>query len=381
MGHLVMKKPVGDFLKGTISFWFRLPQSSIDACRAAHAPGLIFSPYWDVIPLVSWGPQKRFVQNAESGDEGPMAPSYIGVYVGQPDFPRDPPVLMVNLQTVDIGTSSLYTYSFPESFGNVNIVVFGDTKPNGGFPDILVDHWNHVILSWDLTPGCSLSGGNVVGSSKMWCSINDVNKSGDAGLPAITNSDFGSGANDHISFPAGLGTMSFVGESSSSVAVTDMESDPFCIPGPHPVEEYAGTRSAILKVEMAELQVFTGSTLDTDIVGNRRAFVDKNGVPVPPFGSVNDEGKRTPAPAEAKLGKRPEILISGSGSWIKGKNMGTLGVNYNVDPPKTIQSGQFKPTGNIKSWRPGPTLHGPQKPPPPSAPPPAVRLANVLAEP
>jgi len=100
-------------------------------------------------------------------------------------------------------------------------------------------------------------------------------------------------------------------------------------------------------VEMAEMQIFTGITLNTGDEENRRAFISDKGKPV------------SPKKAEELLNRRPVILLHKSGNWIRGNNTGSLGRD---EDGKKIDSGQFEPTAVIESYRPGPSLHGPQKP-------------------
>jgi hypothetical protein len=61
------------------------------------------------------------------------------------------------------------------------------------------------------------------------------------------------------------------------------------------------------------------------------------------------------------LGQEPDVLLHGSGNWIKGKNTGAsqddgTGTGNKVPPA------QFTPTGKIKAYKPDPSLHGPQSP-------------------
>jgi hypothetical protein len=95
---------------------------------------------------------------------------------------------------------------------------------------------------------------------------------------------------------------------------------------------------------LAELQIFTGVTLDTTLVTARRAFVDADGNPV------------DPEDAEEFMGKRPEILLHGSSDWIDGLNTGSIGLD-NED--KIVPSGQFTPTGTILEYTPDPSLEQP----------------------
>jgi len=119
----------------------------------------------------------------------------------------------------------------------------------------------------------------------------------------------------------------------------------------------------IRNAEMAELQIFTGISLDTGSKVNRRAFVDDAGKPVPP------------KKAEDLLGRRPVILLHGSGNWKVGKNTGSLGLTPAGNP---IASGQFQRQGVINIYKPEPSLHGPQSPPPPKAGP--VQLTRATAD-
>ena len=82
-----------------------------------------------------------------------------------------------------------------------------------------------------------------------------------------------------------------------SVSISNIPSKPFCVPAPGSVDIDDGSMNPVLKVEMAELQVFTGVTLDTGVTANRRAFVDNDGVPVAPLPSVDGDGNPVPPPA------------------------------------------------------------------------------------
>ena len=98
---------------------------------------------------------------------------------------------------------------------------------------------------------------------------------------------------------------------------------------------------------MAELQIFSGVTLDTSIEANRRAFV-----------GYDEEGSSRlkpvdPKQAEDLLGKKPDILLHGSTKWQQGKNTGSLGIDT---VGEEIPSGQFTPTGEIKKYTPDPSI-------------------------
>jgi hypothetical protein len=48
--------------------------------------------------------------------------------------------------------------------------------------------------------------------------------------------------------------------------------------------------------------------------------------PVPTLDNSNDPSSEKHAPAERLLGKKPRILLHGSGDWISGKNTGGAGL-------------------------------------------------------
>src|ERR1700746_2515921 len=58
MSYLVLPAGIPDFTKAIISFWFRVPQESIDACMAnivGCPPGSDLGPLFGVIPFVIFG--------------------------------------------------------------------------------------------------------------------------------------------------------------------------------------------------------------------------------------------------------------------------------------------------------------------------------------
>jgi hypothetical protein len=114
--------------------------------------------------------------------------------------------------------------------------------------------------------------------------------------------------------------------------------------------------SKIYRVETAEFQMFTDITLDTGDEKSRRAFVDEKGKPVPAEKkqSQDADGKKSGNSGSAEfLGKKPEILLHGSGNWINGNNTGTTGKDKDGNK---IPSGQFTPTAKIEKYKPEPKL-------------------------
>ena len=103
---------------------------------------------------------------------------------------------------------------------------------------------------------------------------------------------------------------------------------------------------------MAEFQMFTGVSMDTGVVKNRRAFIGADMLPVNPFaiGELSDPTQGVdpltliaPGPPQKLLGKRPDIaLTSSSINWIGGINIGT--------------GGGLKAAGTIKPFLPNPKV-------------------------
>lgn len=398
--------------KVVISFWFRVPSESAAAVRA-RTPGF----FWDyrvflgVIPLITWGSQQTtpvsVVQVYDTGainesatiitlervsesHTAPLQPSCIGVNVAG----WDPPVLDVHIQTnvhaSGIGLAQIRTSFTGDLIGinqtppyvgspiyanveyqttDVSYMVteepefLGNSDANSsgsgavGHPEITVDKWHHLLISWEL-----LSHSNVGGASKMWCAIDDKSKDG-FDLPAMCNPDLGMGPNDHMSWTP----FNSNGDHSASVSVSftgdNVPSDPFRVPGPasaqRPSNESGGTITIapIETVEMAELQIFSGVTLDTSAEANRRAFIDfvrdEDGLPI-----RDEHGKGTlkpvnPKQAEELLGQKPDILLHGTTKWQQGKNTGALGINSDGDE---ILGGQFTPTGEITKYTSDPSI-------------------------
>jgi hypothetical protein len=142
---------------------------------------------------------------------------------------------------------------------------------------------------------------------------------------------------------------------------------------------------------MAELQIFTGVSLDTGNETKRRAFIDGDGYPVPPVeiqktdtttgAPMFDEFGQPimePPPAEKLLAQKPDVVLHGSGNWAKGTNTGPAKVpdpNFVPDPdhpddPAPLipdPAKKLEPTGKIVRYKPDPSLNGPQIPDAPAA--------------
>lgn len=258
-----------------------------------------------------------------------------------------------------------------------------------GGQEVTPDHWHHLLLSFDLTKDCSTKGGSLVtntdGSNqvisdntttpgttgqrtsstiRMWVAFDDHNLTakslsvywpeGYHDLNAVLSVTGYFIANDN-SYTS-TGTMA--DQRGVTVSENNLAPDPFYYFNPQPIQltplglpSTSTYVNAIKRVEMAELQVFTGVTLDTAITKNRRVFVSKDGTPVDPTKGT-EEDDPTP-PAEKLLGKKPDILLHGSGNWKDGKNTGSIGIALDG---KIKPAGQFKPTGGIEQYTPDPVL-------------------------
>ena len=103
-------------------------------------------------------------------------------------------------------------------------------------------------------------------------------------------------------------------------------------------------------IEMAELQIWVGQTLDTNLQSNRRLFI------APDPDAINTKVPVSPEIAARALG-RPHILLHGSDDWIEGINTGSTGsIDGSSETDKIIASGRFEPIGGIEEFKPDPEL-------------------------
>jgi hypothetical protein len=331
-----------------------------------------------------------------------MAPTFIGV-------DKDGNIA-VHIQTGDVGVASnlaqtmtsydlvftetdpgFFTVAVETEFRNFSAshLTYPDSLGNGGLPadegnpgsdlkgfTVTFDEWHHLLLSWDIRDGNASHGRThfvegekyIDETSLLYCAFDDVNKSGDE-LPGIRTDEM-AGQNETISY----GTWAIEGQSSLSGAPgepspptysvefkTGVKADGIYIPATleynltYPPYSGAGpdnstgnpTVRPVRRIEMAELQIFAGITLDTSLVINRRAFVDSHGDPV------------DPEVTEKMLGRRPDVLLHGTSDWQSGANTGSTGTMRMTegDDDKIIPAGQFTPTALIEKFEPDPSLH------------------------
>jgi hypothetical protein len=265
---------------------------------------------------------------------------------------------------------------------------------------ITPDQWHHLLLSFDLSSPIVTQGpptdvvagpqwwNNVSeGTSsfaKMWYAIDDVDYRGRTAEPDEDGNpqyNMGPYSVDHDTArgespgPRGGDPNGILTQAGWSVAYNSSPSITFGNQ-PYPRPEYSLTHvtlpakdaelglpasakyaEQIVRVELAEFQMFTGVTLDTGVMANRRAFIDykrdAKGAPIPDKNGDLTLVPVPPAKAAKLIGRIPDVELHKSGNWIKGNNTGSTGEGQDGKP---ISAGQFKPTGVIKKYKPDPSI-------------------------
>jgi hypothetical protein len=214
------------------------------------------------------------------------------------------------------------------------------------------DTWHHVLLSFDVSGDLTI-GPKPSSDCRLWYAIDDVDYRGWENLGPFRAEDDGLGENtivtqqvDHQSYfddskqPLFFNNYVPLPSGNYSPGLIPASGEELGLPA---ASHYV---DAIFRVEMAELQIFTGVTLDTGDASNRAAFV-KDGKPVDPTGTA----------ASAILGKKPDVLLHGNTNWQDGDNTGTLGVTIADDGTMTkLPGGQFTPVAGIEKFKPEPAL-------------------------
>lgn len=281
-------------------------------------------------------------------------------------------------------STALYTdvsaLSFPKNEAfinlspNINLVKDASSK----VATITGDHWHHLFLSYDTSKPTHFSQAfakttdvfidtqnpsrtdhtevntpaTVSGGCQFAIALDDVNLVGPELRDTPRDVQFKGtplklGANNLMTESAWtmLSTLTVSGSSSANNTSTGTGQTNISA-APQQFIDFAGGRvdgapfgipvSSVRKdrgrtVEVAALQVYTGTALATDSVVNRRLFITAEG---------------TPSSTAAKQLGKPKIKFRSVGAWQTGKNAGS--------------GGKFKPTGNIPKYTPNPSLHGPQ---------------------
>jgi hypothetical protein len=353
----------------------------------------------------------------QPGDAIPVDPSYIGLDV-YPDGDRNSVSLSFNLQTAAVGSISWAQFNrsrvdIYNDQGGGEIMIPGSGWSAGlsypmfttlvdtsyaltGQPEFFLvqssiritpNHWHHLLLSFDLDNAC-VTHGPPVGvfdatttdgtdsACHLWYAIDDVNYNdatydlapfdvGGSDLNAILTQNGNRVATSLTGFPF-----------NCTVPPATYSFGPSVIPahgaalGVPASEDYV---DSIYPVEMAEMQVFAGVSLDTSIETNRRAFITKDGTPADPLKKPNPPPPVPLPPGwvpplkgpQELLGKNADILLHGSGNWINGTNTGKVIKLNEIGKPSAVPAEKFAPTGSIVAYSPDPSLHGAQSPPPP----------------
>lgn len=455
MSYLVLPPRIPDFDKAVLSLWFRVPQSTIDAKKAAGdaynsesgAPPL----FQYIIPLITFGPPitawlaESVYENVAHAvnyvpfpgtepvimvptslnitGETPIEPAYIGIDARDAASPR----LVINIQTrgraelTNIGNvlASIDVYSpsgtpwpppgYPGSdvpgSGWSSGGIYHDTAitdnsisynivPEAFYvkPALTVepDHWHHLLLSFDISSSLSTfaaepsedgsshatTAEGTLSWAQLWYALDDVNHAGSADDLGPNFVDGGTDPNAILTDNAwrvANNITGLVGNLWDSPATCNFAAGPIASADTElGIPAATAYVDSVYPVELAELQFFTGITIDTAIESNRRAFIDPHGKPVPPIQSIDSDGNLVAPPAERLLGK-PDILLHGNSNWIKGINTGPEFVpdpdSPDPDHPRMIPdpAAALTPTGKIVSYSPDPSLHGAQDVPAPPA--------------
>jgi hypothetical protein len=349
---------ISDHTKAVISFWFRVPQESLDAAQAqfiSAVGGVCASLSGDydtnlpgVVPLVMFGENTTAVSGFD-GFSAQQSPSFIGIQCGNTDALAwdcatiTPPALAARLQLSDFYTDGA-TGGSNDNYNRADYFNFGltsswvcqtlPTGPETGQQSIPVTagHWHHVLVSYDISNSQSAGGDPLTftAANKFYWAFDDVNYNGRYLYPSLIRAYDGSWeendvfSNQCLCFPGTSGDIIFNPDGNTTTGnPIQSSSHDFGIPG------RTAESSFIYKVEMAEFQMWTGQSLDTSDLSMRRLFVDPNGFPV------------DMSVAKGAFGT-PDIALSGQSNWQAGISTGL--------------AGNFTPTGTINPFTPGPSI-------------------------
>lgn len=232
-----------------------------------------------------------------------------------------------------IGTSSITDLS-----ANLNLVA-----PEQFLVDsrhaITGDKWIHLLLSFDFSADCVTEAGHdtidegTSSACKLWYAIDDVNYDGQDNLGPffVDDGDDPNAILTNNAYGIADSLVGLVGNRVVPASTCNWSSSP--VPSSSAAIGFpvsSGFSDFNEVIEMADIQVFTGVSIDTSIEANRRAFVKNDGA-----GHISPA---SPKLAQTLLGKRPEILLRKG--WASGTNDGTAGT--------------FTKTGTISAFSPGP---------------------------
>ncbi len=344
--------------KAVISLWFRAASSALDkAFEEWSQASNDDDPNSDavlsgVVPIITWGSTtvaKSDSLTGASAQAHKSGPSFIGFQmVGGSDGERTSPHLVIRFQSQNDSTLHIpHDEGLRLVSGMGNFYAIGNqASMHSYFPsdpkdiDLVEDKWNHLLLSFEATGP----------QGRLWLAVNDKNYSGQHLYPACPSNMEGVGGDENdiiATFDWPIYSKSpYVVSSGGFEMPTGNFGTPFC-------GEFVDNSKE--PVMLAELQVFTGSTLDTNDVDNRRAFVSANGKPVPADqkAGIDGAGNVIPKGSIQLMGRRPDIMLHGSSDWIKGRNTGSSGID---GEGHVLPDGQFTPDGQIVKYSPDPSL-------------------------
>jgi hypothetical protein len=406
MSYLMLPKGIRGFRQAVMSLWFRAPTESVLKVvnrkpESGAGPALSY-----ILPLIVFGkPQMQqdftylygdvltnprpveegrhdhyeaYYDWETTGDPYDVGPCYIGLQC----FSDGTFDLAFNLQMDTYGTYSALDWvavsATADWSAGTYVVVLKDTSPTikynppeyffvqtpqrltpaelaTGFGGWKPDQWHHLLLSFDLVGDLKLNGAEtpaVSSTCRLWYAIDDTDYRGAKNLGPNRDADDGLGDNtiltQNMYDNSGTG---FDGQKHGMpVAPPTGTYIPALIPSSDQqfgIPASGGYVKDILRVEMAEFQMWTGIALDTGVEDNRRAFIDyerdERGNPI-----KDKDGNYTllpvaPEKAETLLTKKPDIMLHGSSDWIMGANTGT--------------AEQFKPVAKINPYKPDPSLN------------------------
>lgn len=347
---------------------------------------------------------------------GGICPGAPGTHVAPPDLTGNPAwqgdPLCLDTQYSSIVRTTTYESNadvvagcVPETFRLLPAVstqatsatVDQGTDQNYKGASISPDHWHHLLLSFDLTqvsakgqhliddrpggvvtpvdPVVGKEGARTGSTIKIWVALDDKN---------LTKKQLSVYWPDGYGDPNGILSVNgmMVAKAVTS-SLTETDHPAALCAGYHettistqelPTYSYtpaaldlsnlglpASSADAVRNVEMAELQIFAGVTVNTGDTTVRRAFVGKDGKPVSPTQKEETDPVTKQVTKDSGsidlLGKWPEILLHGSANWKKGISTGQPDPRR---PGKKDNSQEFTPTGGIETYKPDPSLSGDQ---------------------
>jgi hypothetical protein len=214
-------------------------------------------------------------------------------------------------------------WTSPDYYGNAQLDASFESP---GFPLLSAGVWHHIMVSWQIE-GQSASGfEHPAGSSTMYAFIDGKATSR---LPAMQTNGTSDPPNSHcshtINFSGSAGEEGFFQSSGGEI-----KSEPFCFPllrGAQVGGCDPPVTDAFHQIQLGEFYLYTKMLTDAKVFIKAGKPAKRKDV----FKALGD----------------PELCMSGSGSWIKGKPKGQAAESPNAE---------FTPVGEIKHYKPDPEI-------------------------